>query len=135
MTGERGEGMVAALLLLAGALLPLCFLVTLLGRLEQVRLSADEAASAAVRAAVLAPTPQAGQEAASAELAAAQQETTTPLELRLQGDFGRGGELEAEVSAQVSIGSLPFLGSFGTLTLRAEARAPVDSYRSFAGPS
>jgi hypothetical protein len=127
--------MVAALILLAGALLPLCFLVSLLGRVEQARLAASQAAAAAVRAAVLAPNAQAGAQDAALELAAAQSQTGAPLALRLAGSFSRGGLLEADVSAEVPVGSLPFLGSFGTITLQASARAPVDLYRSFPGSS
>ena len=133
--GERGEGMVAALLLLAGALLPLLFLLSLFARLEQARLAASQAASASVRAAVLAPSAQAAQSDAQAELAAAQAETTAVLALRLTGSFARGGVLSAEVSAEVPIGVLPFLGALGMITLEAGARAPVDAYRSFPGAS
>jgi len=132
---ERGEGIVSALLLLAGALLPLCFLVSLLGRVEQAQLAALEAASSAVRAAALAPDAQLAQSDADAELAAAQGETPALLTLDLGGSFTRGGELEADVSAQLPLGSLPLLGSFGTITLRTRARAPVDPYRSLPGGS
>lgn len=131
----RGEGMVAALLLLAGALLPLLFLVSLLGRLEQASLAAAQAASTSVRAAVLAPSAQAAQAAAQAELADAQTQTAAALRLRLAGSFSRGGLLEADVTAAVAVGELPFLGGLGTITLEASARAPVDPYRSFPGAS
>ena len=53
---EDGQGIVSALLLLAGVLLPLMFLVALFGRIEQGRLAADQTAQDAVRAASLAPT-------------------------------------------------------------------------------
>jgi hypothetical protein len=127
--------MVAALLLLAGALLPLLFLLSLFGRVEQARLAASQAASASVRAAVLAPSAQEAQTDAAAELAAAQAETPARLELWLAGSFARGGVLTAEVSAELPIGELPFLGGLGTITLEARAQAPVDAYRSFPGGS
>jgi len=133
--GERGEGMVAALLLLAGALLPLLFLLSLFARVEQARLIASQAAWASVRAAVLAPSAQAAQSDAVAELAAAQAETAASLGLRLAGSFARGGLLSAEVSAEIPIGELPFLGGLGTVRLEASARAPVGAYRSFPGGS
>jgi hypothetical protein len=133
LDGERGEGIVSALLLLAGALLPLLYLVSLFGRVEQAELTATQAASAAVRAAVLAPDLAAAQSAASAELAAAREQTSTPLALSLSGSFSRGGLLAARVTVAVPVGSLPFVGSIGTLRLQASARAPVDLYRSFPG--
>jgi hypothetical protein len=129
--GEAGEGMVAALLLLAGALLPLLFLLALEARVEQAELAAEQAASSAVRAAVLAPTAASALQDADAELAAAQAATAAPLALELSGSFTRGGVLEADVSAAVPVGSLPFLGALGTVAVAATARAPVDPYRSF----
>lgn len=39
LESERGEGIVSALMLLAGVLIPLIFLVALVGRLEQGRLA------------------------------------------------------------------------------------------------
>ncbi len=43
---ERGQGLISALILLAGVLLPLLFLVPLFARLEQGRLAAEQAARA-----------------------------------------------------------------------------------------
>jgi hypothetical protein len=122
--------MVSALLLLAGAFLPLLFLVALFGRLEQARLAASQAAWATVRAAVLAPSAPAAQTAAATQLAAAQQGTVAPLTLRLSGSFVRGGALESVVTATVGIGELPWIGSFGSVRVAASARAPVAPYRS-----
>jgi hypothetical protein len=34
------------------------------------------------------------------------------------------------VTGQVAIGHLPLLGDFGTITVEATARAPIDQYRS-----
>jgi len=132
---ERGEGMVSALLLLAGALLPLLFLIVLFGRIEQAKLVVTQAASASVRAAVLAPSEPAAQAAAAEELAAAQAQSAASLSLRLAGSFSRGGLLEADVSAALPLGELPFFGAVGTITIEASARAPVDAYRSFPGAS
>ena len=136
--GERGEGIVSALMLLAGVLIPLLFLLPLVGRLEQGRLAVSQAARAAVRAAAESPSAAAAQAAAEQELAAEQAQTRTPLRLQLSGSFERGGTLQASVSGQVAIGHLPLLGDFGTITVQASARAPVDQYRSLlsqgAGP-
>jgi hypothetical protein len=54
---EKGQGLISALILLAGVLVPLLFLVPLFARLEQGRLAAEQAARDAVRAAVEAPNP------------------------------------------------------------------------------
>jgi hypothetical protein len=132
---ERGEGMVSALILLAGVLIPLIFLVALFGRIEQARLAASQAAQAAVRAAVQAPTAQAAQAAADQQLADQQTQTAAALSLQLAGSFDRGGVLEADVTGQIAIGRLPMLGDFGTITVHASARAPVDQYRSLPEPS
>jgi hypothetical protein len=136
--GERGEGIISALLLLAGVLVPLIFLVALVGRLEQGRLAVSQAARAAVRAAAEAASAEAAQSAAAQELQAEQAQTGTPLRLQLVGSFERGGRLQATVTGRVAIGRLPLLGDFGTITVQASAQSPVDQYRSLlpagAGP-
>jgi hypothetical protein len=131
---ERGQGLVSSLLLLAGVLIPLLFLVPLFARLELARLAADQAARDAARSAVQAPGPAEAEAAAHAAVARAQGETGVPLRLALGGEFGRGGVLRADVTARVAIGRLPVLGSFGTVVVRGDARAPVDRYRSLKNP-
>jgi hypothetical protein len=137
VASERGEGIVSALMLLAGVLIPVIFLLPLVGRLEQGRLAASQAARAAVRAAVESPSAAAAESAAEQQLADTQAQTRTPLHLQLSGSFERGGNLQATVTGEVSIGHLPLLGDFGTITVHATARAPVDQYRSLLtqGPS
>lgn len=132
LAGERGEGIVSALMLLAGVLLPVLFLLPLVGRIEQGRLAVSQAARAAVRAAVESDSAAAAETAAEQELAAEQTQTSTPLRLTLGGSFVRGGTLQASVSGQVAVGHLPLLGDFGTISVHASARAPVDQYRSLA---
>jgi hypothetical protein len=127
---ERGEGIVSALMLLTGVLLPLLFLLPLVGRVEQGRLAVAQAARATVRAAVEAPSADAAESAAARQLAAEQAQTHAPLRLQLAGSFSRGATLAATVTADVSVGHLPLLGDFGTVRVRATARAPVDRYRS-----
>jgi hypothetical protein len=137
LAGERGEGIVSALMLLSGVLIPIVFLLPVVGRLEQGRLAASQAARAAVRAAAESASATAAQAAAEQQLADEQAQTRTPLHMQLSGNFERGGSLEATVTGQVAIGHLPLLGDFGTITVHATARAPVDQYRSFLaqGPS
>lgn len=132
---ERGEGMVSALILLAGVLVPLIFLVALFGRIEQARLAVSQAAQAAVRAAVEAPTAESAQTAADQQLADQQAQTAAALSMQLTGSFERGGVIEADVTCKITIGRLPLLGDFGTITVHASARAPVDQYRSLPNPT
>ena len=132
--GERGEGMIAALLLLAGALLPLVFLIGVVGRVEQASLAAAQAAQAAVRAAAEAPDAPTAHSAAALELAAAQRQTPASLSLSLAGSFARGGTLQAIVVAALPLARLPLLGDLGTITLSAVARDGVDRYRSLPPP-
>jgi Flp pilus assembly protein TadG len=121
-------------MLLAGVLVPLIFLVPLVGRLEQGRLAVSQAARAAARAASQAPSAEAAQTAAAQQLVNEQAQTRTALQLQLGGSFERGGSLEATVSGQVVLGHLPLLGDFGTITVHARARAPIDQYRSLLAP-
>jgi type II secretory pathway component PulM len=130
LRAEQGQGIVSALILLAGVLLPLLFVVPLFARLEQGRLEAEQAARDAVRAAVEAPNGAAAQAAATDALARAQTLSGTPLRLQLSGAFARGSVLTARVQTQVAFASLPFVGRFGTIELDGRASAPVDRYRS-----
>lgn len=130
---EEGQGLVSALLLLAGVLLPLMFLVVVFARIEQGRLAAAQAARDAVRAAVQAPSASQAQQAAEDALVRARAQTGVPLQLRLDGSFARGAVLHAETSAQVDLASLPFFGSLGTINVHGNAAAPIDSYRSIGG--
>jgi len=132
---ERGQGLISALILLAGVLLPLLFLVPLFARLEQGRLAAEQAARDAVRAAVEAPNSTAAQTAADNALARARAQTGEPLRLKLEGQFARGGVLTARVRTSVAFASLPVVGRFGTIELNGRASAPVDRYRSLLAGS
>jgi len=130
LRAEAGQGLVSALLLLAGVLLPLLFLVPLFARLEQGRLAAEQTARDAVRAAVEAPNASAAQAAADNALTRAQAETGEPLRLELDGTFSRGGVFTARVQTTVALASLLFIGRFGSIELSGHASAPVDRYRS-----
>ena len=127
---EEGQGLVSGLLLLAGVLLPLMFLVPLFARIEQGKLAAAQAARDAVRAAVEAPSPEQAQQAAEDALAREQSQTSIRLRLQLQGTFARRSVLEAQTSAQVALASIPLFGRIGTVTVHGQAAAPVDAYRS-----
>jgi hypothetical protein len=130
LRGEEGQGIVQALLLLAGVLLPLMFLAALFGRIEQGRLAAAQTARDAVRAASQAASQPAAEQAANDALARAQQQTGLPLSLNLQGELRRGATLTAATSVEVTLADLPFFGRLGTITIHGQARAPVDQYRS-----
>jgi len=131
---EEGElGLVSALLLLAGVLLPIMFIVVAFARIENGRLAAAQAARDAVRAAVEAPTPTGAQQAADEAIARAQTQTGVPLQLQLDGTFARGAVVHAETTAQIALASVPFIGRLGTITVHGSAAAPIDSYRSLIG--
>jgi hypothetical protein len=137
LRSERGEGIITGLILLAGVLLPLLFVIPLFARLEQGQLATDQVAREAVRAAALAPTAEQAEAAAQQALAREQAATGQPLQLQLSGAFSRGATLRADVQTQVALGHLPGLGDFGSIALSAHASAPVDRYRSLlqaAGP-
>jgi hypothetical protein len=131
LAGERGEAAIlSGLLILAGVLIPLMFLIGLYARVELAAVDAQQAAHAAVRSAVQAPDPAAANSAASVAVARERAGTSLPLTLRLTGTFARGQVMSAQVSASVPLGTLPFLGHFGTITVHAHSNAPVDRYRS-----
>lgn len=90
---DSGEGMISALILIAGVLLPLLFVVPLFARLEQGRLIAEQTARDAVRAAVEAPSADSAQQAADAAAERGRSETSEPLQLTLDGTFARGATL------------------------------------------
>lgn len=131
LRSERGEiGLVSALALLAGVLLPVMFIVAAFGRIEQSRLAAAQAARDAARAAVQAPSAAQAQLAAEDAVARARAQTSVSLTLELDGTFERGSILHAKTSARVDLASLPLIGGFGTVVVHGTASAPVDSYRS-----
>ncbi len=130
---ESGEGLISGLILLAGVLLPLMFLIAVFGRLESARLAAEQTARDAVRSAVQAPT--AAQADASARAAVARAKAGEPLSLALGGRFEPGEVMTARVSTKVPLGAIPLLGDIGTVTVRGSASAPVDRYRSILDES
>ena len=127
---EDGQALISGLLLLSAVLIPLLFLVPLFARVEQGRLAAEQAARDAVRAAVQAPSSTAAEAAALAAVARAREQTGQPLELTLEGTFGRGSVLRARVRAEVDLTRIPLFGPIGTVEVQGDAAAPVDRYRS-----
>ena len=127
---ERGEGLISGLLLLAGVLIPLMFLVPLYARIELAQVDSQQAARAAVRSAVQAPNASAAHAAAIAALAREQTGLHAPMSLSLTGTYARGQVMSAQVTTQVPLGSLPLIGHFGTVVVHGRASAPVDRYRS-----
>lgn len=131
---QTGEGLVTGLLLIAGVLVPLMFIVPLFGRIETAHLAAQQAARDAVRSATLAPNQARAQGAAQSAVSAARVQTGVPLKLTLTGRFARGSTLTASTSASVALGTIPGLGSFATITVHGRASAPIDRYRSLLQP-
>ncbi|MFI4991560.1 MAG: hypothetical protein ACHQHO_11705 [Solirubrobacterales bacterium] len=128
--GERGEGLITGLILLAGVLVPLMFIVPLFGRIETAHLAVQQAARDAVRSATLAPNDSQAQAAAQNAASLAHTQTGIPLHLTLTGRFSRGSVLTASANASIKLGTFPGLGAFGTIAVQGHASAPVDAYRS-----
>lgn len=128
---DRGEASIlSGILLLAGVLIPLMFLIPLFARVELAQVDAQQAARDAVRSAVQAPDAVAAHAVATAALAREQAGAHAPLTLSLAGTYSRGESMTATVSTSIPIGTLPLLGHFGTITIHARASAPIDRYRS-----
>jgi hypothetical protein len=128
---ESGEGLISGLILLAGAMLPLMFLVAIFGRIEGARLTVQQAARDAVRSAVQAPTPAQARADAQAAVGRAQGgQRGGQLRLALDGDLQPGEVMTAGVSTSVAVGTIPLIGSIGTVSVTGRASAPVDRYRS-----
>lgn len=125
---DTGEGLISGLILLAGAMLPLMFLIAVFGRLEIARLAAQQAARDAVRSAVQAPTP--GQARSNAQAAVERAQAGGRLRLALAGTFQPGDVMTADVTTSVPVGTIPLIGAIGTVTVSGRASAPVDRYRS-----
>jgi hypothetical protein len=130
LRAEGGQALVSGLIVLAGVLLPLLFLVPLFARVEQGHLAAEQAARDAIRAAVQAPSAGAAQAAAQTAVRRAEAQTGEALELTLEGAFGRGSVLRARVRGRVDLARLPLFGAIGTVEVQGHAAAPVDRYRS-----
>ncbi len=128
--GEEGQALISGLILLAGVLVPLMFLVPLFARVEQGRLAAEQAARDAVRSAVQAPSAPAAAAAAAAAVQRARAQTGEQLQLTLDGEYGRGSVLRAVVRADVDLARIPLFGAIGTVQVSGDAAAPVDRYRS-----
>lgn len=129
--------MVSAVLLLAGVLIPLMFLVALFARVELAQVDSQQAARDAVRSAVQAPDAAMANTAASEAVARERSADRVPLSLSLTGTYARGQVMSANVTVRVPIGALPLLGQFGTISIHSRASALVDRYRSLlegAGP-
>lgn len=130
LRAESGQALISGLILLAGVLIPLLFLVPLFARVEQGRLAAEQAARDAVRAAVQSPSAPAAEAAAWQAVARARSQTGEPLQLTLEGEFARGSVLRARVRSEVALASIPLFGAIGTVEVSGDAAAPVDRYRS-----
>jgi hypothetical protein len=93
------------------------------------RLAAEQAARDAVRAAVQSPSATAAEDAAEQAVARARTQTGEPLQLTLEGEFGRGSGPPRRVRSEVALASIPLFGAIGAVEVSGDAAAPVD-YRS-----
>jgi hypothetical protein len=132
---ESGEGLITGLILIAGVLIPLMFIVPLFGRIETARLAAQQAALDAVRAATLAPSAAQADSAAQAAIQTTSQEAGTTIHGELTGQFARGSLLTVNTNTTIKAVALPGVVSVGSVTISGQASAPVDNYRSLLSTS
>ncbi|WP_194920126.1 TadE/TadG family type IV pilus assembly protein [Catenulispora rubra] len=131
---ERGSATVE-LILLTPVFIAFLLLVVGTGRLVDAKLQVDQAVHAAARAASLALTPSAADNAANA--AAAQSLsgagiTCSPMNLSTDvGSLAPGGTARVTLSCTVSLSDVSGLGAFpGHRTITASFSSVVDTYRS-----
>lgn len=130
LRGDDGQAIVTALLLLAGVLVPLLFIVPLFSRVETTRLAAEQAARDAVRSAVQAPSPGQATAAARQAVSRASRTSGTRLTFDLSGRFARGEIMLVRVRARVPLADIGGPHGIGSVPISATARAPVHRYRS-----
>jgi hypothetical protein len=126
---EEGElGLVSALLLLAGVLLPIMFIVVAFARIENGRLAAAQAARDAVRAAVEAPTATGAQQAADDAIARAEMQSG-PAPAPARRNLLPAAPPARRRPGPDRLRIVPFIGRL-TIIVHGGAAAPVDTYRS-----
>ena len=102
-------------------------------RLAATRLDLDATAAAAARAASLARTPQAAEDAANraaADNLAGHGRTCRPMTVSVDAaDFRRGGQVRVTVGCTLTTADLTGLNLPGSLSGSASATAVIDTYR------
>lgn len=106
-------------------------------RLAGTRLDLNATASAAARAASMARSPQAAQDAATRAAQAdlgGHGRTCSPLQVRVDtSNFRRGGQVAVTISCTMTTADLTGLGLPGTLTGSSTAHAIIDTHRAVVG--
>jgi Flp pilus assembly protein TadG len=130
--GERGS-VTTELVIVTPLLLLLLLFVVALGRMAGSRIDINGAASEAARAASIARTPLAAQDAArQIATAALADQHVTCASLDVSTDttaFQPGGTVTVTVRCEVKLGDLTGLRLPSAKTLTATASAPIDRYR------
>lgn len=132
LTGGRGSAAVETAVV-APALVLLMLLVVYAGRISHLDASVQRAASEASRAATLAGTPEAGEQAA-ADAARANLETTSipcaDLTIEVDTtDFRPGGSVTATIRCGASMSDVALLGVPGSRTFTATSTEVIDRFR------
>lgn len=131
--GERGDVAVLELVLLVPVLLALLLLMVGLGRLGASRLSIDDVASDAARAASLARSADEAAEAshrAATESLGSHSLTCRPLDVEVDvAAFRPGGWVRVDLACGVSLGRLGAVWAPGGRTMTASATATVETHR------
>jgi Flp pilus assembly protein TadG len=130
--GDRGSVAVETAVI-APALVLLMLLVVYAGRISHLDDSVQRSASEASRAATLAGTPEAAEEAAVDAARANLRTTSTPCnDLAIQvdtTDFRPGGSVTAIVRCGASMSDVALLGVPGTRTFIASSTEVIDRFR------
>lgn len=132
LAGGRGSVAVETAVV-APALVLLMLLVVYAGRISHLDASVQRAASEASRAATLAGTPEAAEQAA-ADAARANLETTSIpcADLRIEvdtADFRPGGSVTATIRCGASMSDVALLGVPGSRTFTATSTEVIDRFR------
>lgn len=131
-TGDRGSVAVETAVV-APALVLLMLLVVYAGRISHLDASVQPAASEASRAATLAGTPEAAEQAADDAARANLGTTSTPCsDLAIEvdtTDFRPGGSVTATIRCGASMSDVALLGVPGTRTFTASSTEVIDRYR------
>ncbi|WP_282794107.1 TadE family protein [Streptomyces sp. CC224B] len=132
---DVGSATIELVLIIPVLVLMLWFLV-FSGRMTDARLSVEDAAHQAARAASQQRTASAAAAHAHTTAASALSEaglTCRPLTVDLNGSVQPGSTLSATVTCRVHLHDLALLGVPSSLTIEADFAAPVDTYRGAAG--
>jgi Flp pilus assembly protein TadG len=130
---DRGAFAALELVIVTPFVIVMLLLVVGFGRVNRGRQLADQAAQAAARAASLTSTPadarRAGNRAAARTLSDSGLSCRTMDVAIDMSQFRAGGQVTAAIACTSALSDLALAGLPGSVTLRATATAPLETYR------